>query len=66
VPATVAALRAYGARRVTLVTCDGEFDGHIVAERLSDDAVMLMFAPADAPDEPLVVALAAIEEIVER
>ena len=62
---SVAKLRSYGGRRVTLRSCDGTFEGSIVAERLRDDSVMLLFAPA-AGSQPIVIALDDIVEVVER
>lgn len=63
---TVAHLRAFGTRKVTIVTSDGSFEGHIVQDRLSDGAVMIMLAPMGPAGDPVVIAMAAIEEIVER
>ncbi len=65
-PVTVDALRALGARRVTLRTQAGEFTGFVAQREIPDAAVMVMFASDAAPQEPLVVALGDIEEIVER
>lgn len=65
-PATVASLRAYGARPIALVTREGTFEGTIVQELLGDGAIMLMLAPTSGATEQIVIALDAIEEIVER
>lgn len=62
----VSALRAAGTRRITLRTRDGSFEGRVLQDRLSDDAVMLLFAVEGNAGEPLVVPLESIESIVER
>ncbi len=66
VPATIAAMRECGVRRITLVTDDGAFDGHIDQSRLGDAALVLLLAPADGSTEHVIIALDAIDEIVER
>ena len=63
---TVAALRALGNRRVRLSTVYGSYDGRIAVDRLSDDAVVILFAREGDAGEPLVVPLESIESIVER
>ncbi len=64
--ATVSTLRALGARRIALVTADGTFSGVVDQTRLSDDAIMVMLDPEGGASGPVVVALDAITEIVER
>ncbi|GAC1304374.1 MAG: hypothetical protein NVSMB19_15150 [Vulcanimicrobiaceae bacterium] len=63
---SVDALRACGERYVTLVTRDGAFAGRIDQARLSDRAVVAMLVPPHPASEPLVIALDAVAEIVER
>jgi len=65
-PMTVATLRTYGSRRVAFATADGTFEGTIMQDRLSDAAVVVMLAPADGSADPLVIALDAVENVVER
>ena len=63
---SVAELRAFGTAFVGLVTRDGTFEGRIVQELLSDGAIVVMIAPPGMNDEAVVVAIDAIEEIVQR
>ena len=62
----VSALRAYGARHVTLCTSAGNFAGRILQDKLSDRAVMILLATDDDSAEPLVVPVESIETVVER
>lgn len=65
-PTSVAALRAVGSKLVALVTPDGTVEGCVVQELLSDGAIMVMIAPPGRQNNAVVVAIDAIEEIVER
>lgn len=60
-------LRAFGTRRVTLVTTDGAtLDGRIAQDRLSERAAVLLFALEDEAGEPVVVPLEAVASVRER
>ena len=62
---SIATLRSYGGRRVTLRSSDGTFDGSIVAEHLTGDSVMLQFVPVGV-SQSIVIAIDDIAEVVER
>lgn len=63
---TIAALRAVGARPVTLTSLDGKYAGSIVPDNLSERSVMLEFMLDGDPQRQIVIPVDGITDVVER
>ncbi len=62
----VAALRAYGARRVTVRTEHGTFEGSFAEDSLTPASVMVLFARDGGTDDHIVIPIDSITGIAER
>ncbi len=64
---SIDALRAFGERRVQVKTSDGmTLDGRLVQNMLHEESVVVLLAPEDAVDEPVVIPLESIAAVEER